>query len=143
MDIATFRSVFPEFSNTTTYTDAAITFWLNTGLANLNACVWKTQQDEGLLYYIAHNLVIAQRRAATAAVGGVPGTTQGPIASKGVDKVNIGYTTEAVTLENGGMYNQTDYGIQFLKLARMVGAQGVQNVITPTGAAYYGVFGGI
>lgn len=133
MDITTFRSTFPEFANTTTYPDAQVTFWLTTGETMLNASIWGSLQDQGLLYYIAHNLVIQQRRAKTAAAGGAPGVASGNVSSKGVDKVNVGYDTEAIKLKNGGMYNQTDYGIQFLQLARMLGAVGIQ-----TDASYVG-----
>lgn len=122
MDIATFRATLPEFSNTTDYTDAQVTFYLTQGVAMLRPERWKDMTDQGLLYYTAHNLVLARQRAKSAASGGVPGLTQGVVASKGVDKVNVSYDTQAATLERGGHWNQTTYGVQFLQLARMVGA---------------------
>ena len=140
MDIATFRSVPPEFANSTTYPDAQVQFYLTQGQTMLNASIWGSSQDQGLLYYMAHNLVLAQRRAKTASAGGAPGVTQGAVSGKGVDKVNVSYDTEAVKLKNGGMYNQTDYGIQFLQLARMFGAVGIQT--SASGPGYYsGVLG--
>ena len=140
MDIATFRAVFPEFSNSTTYSDAQITFFLTQGTNVMNANIWGTLFDQGVGYYIAHNLVLAQRRAKSVASGGTPGVTQGAVSSKGVDKVNVSYDTNSVALEKGGMYNQTDYGIQFLQLSRMAGAQGI---IQTNGSGWPGVDTGV
>jgi hypothetical protein len=46
----------------------------------------------------------------------------GPIASKSVGGVSISYDVGAVTIENAGHWNGSQYGIQFYQLAMIVGA---------------------
>lgn len=41
-------------------------------------------------------------------------------------KVQSANDTGAVALQDGGFFNLTTYGIQFLQLARMVGTGGIQ-----------------
>lgn len=141
MDVNTFRSILPEFSNTTYYPDVAVQYWLTTALTMLPLNVWTTLLDQGVLYYAAHNLALARGRARSAAGGAAPGTTQGALTSKGVDKVSAGYDANAVTLKDGGLWNQTTYGIQFLQLARMVGAQGITQLSGYALGVDTGVFG--
>lgn len=135
MDIATFRSVYPEFANSTTYPDAQVQYYLTQGAVMLNSRIWLALQDQGLGLYTAHYLALAQQRARAAAAGGVPGGVQGPTSSKSVADVAVSYDTAAVTLENGGQWNLTTYGVEFLQLARMVGAQGM----IQTGGGFPGV----
>lgn len=128
MDIATFRTVLPEFANSTTYTDAAITYWLTQGMLLLLASVWGTTLDQGLLYYTAHNLAIGRRNQLIAAAGGVPGEVKGATASKGVDKANVSYDTQGPQFAKAGLYNTTTYGLEFMRLARLVGIQGIRQI---------------
>lgn len=124
MDAPTFRSNFPEFSDTTAYPDGQVNFYLALAVNLLNTNVWKSLLDQGTQLYIAHALFLARRRQKTAAVGGVPGAAQGMVSGKTVDKVSVTYDTTPVALDAGGQWNLSDYGIQFLQLARIVGAQG-------------------
>lgn len=128
LDIATFRANFPEFADSTKYTDAAITLWMSVGNALLspNADRWGTVYDTALSLFIAHHLAIAAADLATVAAGGVPGQVQGPISSKTVDRVTVVKDTGAVTLEDGDFWNMTRYGIELLHLARLLGAGGLQ-----------------
>ena len=75
---------------------------------------------------MAHNLALAAGNQLAAMVGGAPGQIKGPVTSKSVDKVSVGYDSGAVALQDGGFFNLTTYGIQFLQLARMVGTGGIQ-----------------
>ncbi|WP_371355587.1 DUF4054 domain-containing protein [Pseudomonas chlororaphis] len=126
MDAAQFRQDFPEFTDTTIYKDSAINLWLALGEKTLAPDRWCDYLDLGLELFIAHNLSLAAGRELAAAVGGTPGQVKGPLTSKSVDKVSAGYDTGAVALQDGGFYNLTTYGIQFLQLARMVGTGGIQ-----------------
>lgn len=128
MDITTFRTVLPEFANSTTYPDAAITYWLAQGALLLLASVWGTTLDQGLLYYTAHNLAIGQRNLRAANAGGVPGEVKGATASKGVDKVNVAYDTQNTQFVKAGLFNTTTYGLEFIRLARLVGIQGIRQI---------------
>lgn len=115
---AQFRLDFPEFGDTTRYPDALVTFWLNFAVTMLTptAARWDTVFNMGVELMTAHQVTLAKRAGALAA----------PQASKAVDKVSVSYDTSAVTLENGGHWNGTSYGVQFLQLARMIGAGGIQ-----------------
>jgi hypothetical protein len=139
MDVNTFRSIFPEFEDAALFSTTQICFYINLGEQQLNATIWGSLLDNGLAYFTAHNLAVAAKRAKVSAAGGVPGSPEGIIASKAVDKVSISYDTQSIALKNGGLYNSTSYGIQFLTLARMVGAKPIQ--VNGGGDYFGGVFG--
>lgn len=126
MDAAQFRSDFPEFTDTSKYPDSAVNLWLSLGEKTLAPDRWCDYLDLGLELFIAHNLAIAAGNQLAATVGGTPGQVKGPLTSKSVDKVSAGYDTGAVALQDGGFFNLTTYGIQYLQLARMVGTGGIQ-----------------
>lgn len=126
MDSLTFRQDFPEFSNPSIYPDSLINFWLSVAQKLLNTSKWGDLLDQGYELYIAHNVSLARQNQREANVGGQPGVSKGPIASKSIDKVNIAYNSEASIEENAGYYNLTVYGQQFIRLARMMGAGGIQ-----------------
>lgn len=125
-----FRTNFPEFASTAQYPDAQVNFYLSLAyLALSNTQAWGMLQDYGVQWFVAHNLVLFAQRARAASVpGGIPGATQGPLASKAVDKVSIGYDVQAGVLEGGGAWNLTSYGVEFLQLARLVGSSGVRQL---------------
>lgn len=124
--IPQFRIDFPEFSNASDYPDGQVQFWLTMAGQLLRPDVWLDCLDLGTELYIAHHIAISAKDRATASVGGIPGTVNGPQSSKAVDKVSASYDTGAVALEGGGFWNATMYGIRFLQLARMAGTGGRQ-----------------
>lgn len=126
MDAATFRQDFPEFSDTTTYPDGSVDFYLALGVKLLPECRWQDLLDYGLELFTAHHLVLSTRDQKAEAAGGMPGAMTGPQSSKAVDKVSVSYDTASATLEDGGFWNLTTYGVRFLQLARMIGAGGIQ-----------------
>lgn len=126
MDAAQFRTDFPEFASETTYPNATIALWLNVASLSLPADRWGTLLDIGTELFVAHHLVVGARDAKAAAGGGIPGQTGGALASKSVDKVSVSYDTGASTIEGGDFWNSSTYGIQFLRMARMAGAGGIQ-----------------
>jgi hypothetical protein len=121
VDAAKFRTDFPELSDTAAYPESVITFWLGVGVNLLPADRWDTLLDIGLELFTAHHVVIASREAS-----GTPGAMTGPHSAEAVDKVSYSMDTQAVTLTDGGFWNMTSYGIQFLQLARMIGSGGIQ-----------------
>jgi hypothetical protein len=132
---ASLRGHFPEFTDPVRYPDGWITFWLGIAYNLLNTCRWNALLDHGAELFTCHHLALSARAAADAAIAAgmqapqlakVPGMAEGMVASKTVDKVTIAYDTEAIALEKGGFWNLTMYGIQFLTLARMHGAGGIQ-----------------
>lgn len=126
MDAAQFRQDFPEFDDNIKHPDSAVNLWLNLGAKVLPADRWEDLHDIGMGLYVAHHLSLAATNQAQAMVGGTPGQTRGPLSSKAVDKVSASYDTGAVTLQDGGFFNLTTYGIQLLGMARMVGSGGIQ-----------------
>lgn len=123
---AQFRQDFPEFADASIYTDSQVMLWLGVSLLLVNECRWGDLYNLGIELVTAHHLAIAMRDQTAAAVGGVPGTMTGPLASKSVDKVSASYDTSAATLDNAGFWALTSYGMRFLTLARMMGAGGLQ-----------------
>ena len=123
---AQLRQDFPEFSDATTYPDPAIAFWLGVAVITLPADRWDTLLDVGTELFVAHHLVLAAQAAEDVAVGATPGEVTGPASAKAVDKVSVSYDTAAYALDNGGFWNMSSYGIQFLQMARMIGAGPIQ-----------------
>lgn len=127
MDLATFRTDFPEFADSATYPDATVTFYLTLAQKMLTTPNWDSQViDYGQALFIAHHLAIATKDGQASSAGAVPGKVEGVQSSKSVDRVSISYDTNAVTLTDAGFWNMTSYGIRFYQLARMVGAGMVQ-----------------
>lgn len=121
-----FRQDFPEFADTTQYPDSSINFWLTVATQLVNPARWGVLTDQGIELCTAHHLVLAARDAQAAAVGGIPGQMTGPLSSKSVDKVSASYDTGAATVDDGGFWNLTSYGVRYLTLARTMGAGGFQ-----------------
>lgn len=134
VDAATFRASFPEFADTTKYPDAQINFWIGISPVYLSTNIYTDAQtlDFVTQLFVAHNITISRLNQFTAQVGGIPGAVAGPTTSKTVDKVGYASAAQLVTLENGGAWNLSQYGIQFLQIARMWGAGGAQ--LMPSGS---------
>jgi len=126
MDAAKFREDFPEFADTTKYPDSAVNLWMGLAVNVLPPDRWCDYLNIGIELFVAHNLTVAAGNQQTAAAGGAGGQVKGPVNSKSVDKVSVGYDSGAVSLEDGGFFNLTTYGIQLLQLARMIGTGGFQ-----------------
>ncbi len=120
MTPAQFRAAFPEFANTTAYPDPAIEFQITLAEKRLPEDRWDDLLEHGTGLFTAHFLTLNARNAKSG------GAVLMPVASKAVDKVSVSYDTTMATLADGGHWNSTSYGVQFLQLARMVGAGGVQ-----------------
>jgi len=123
MDAATFKTIFPEFSATA---DATITFFITVGNGLLNVERLDTSLEYGLALFTAHHVAIANKDSAAATAGAIPGTVGGVVTSKSVDKVSVSYDGTLGSYEGAGFWNQTNYGVRFYQLARMVGAGGYQ-----------------
>ncbi len=126
MDPTQLRTDFPEFSDTTVYPDAVIAFQISMATMLLPADRWGDMLNYGIELWVAHNLVLAAQAADDVSIGNTPGEMTGPTSAKAVDKVSVGFDTQAASLTDGGYWNLTRYGVQFLQLARMMGAGGIQ-----------------
>jgi hypothetical protein len=126
MDATTFRQDFPEFTDPVTYSDATVTFWLGVAAISLPSDRWGAWWNLGQELFAAHHLVLAAQSSDDASLGITPGEVSGPVTAKSVDKVSASMDASAVTLEDGGFWNMTRYGIQLLQFARMCGTGGIQ-----------------
>lgn len=125
---AQFRANFPEFADNTKYPDGQINFWIGIAPLYLNPDVYTDQPtlDFVTQLFTAHNITISKLNQFASSAGGVPGELKGPITSKTVDKVSYSSDAQLVALENGGAWNLSQYGVQFLQIARMWGSGGRQ-----------------
>lgn len=122
LDIAAFRKSFPEFSDTSRYPDTQITFWGNLAELQVNQNRWGTAWSTGVQLYVAHEITLAAQNAKAGAIGGVPGGQSGPVNTKTVGSVTVGYDTTVAAEKDAGYWNLTSYGKQFIRLARIFGA---------------------
>lgn len=120
MQASDFLTIFPEFADATLYPTARITFWLGVASNQINPVRWAALADQGQALLTAHYLVIDRRNTKT------PGAVSGVVTSKSVDGVSVSMDAGAVTMDQAGHYNQSNYGIQYWQLAQMMGAGGLQ-----------------
>lgn len=124
--IAVFRAAFPEFADTEKYPNQMITLWSGLAQAQVRQCVWKTQWLTGVYLYTAHELVLAAQNAQQSSYGGNPGTFGGIANTKTVGSVTVGYDATTATEKDAGYWNLTNYGKQYIHLARIFGAGAIQ-----------------
>lgn len=126
--VQSFMQAYPEFfdGQQPQPNPAIVKRWIDVAYKMLPAERWDDMLDDGVMLYVAHNLALQTAQIKAGAAGGVAGQLSGPVASKAVDKVSVSYDTGAAQLENGGDFNLTVYGVQFLRLARMFGSGGIQ-----------------
>ncbi len=124
--IAQFRADFPAFTDTTVYPDAMIQ-WNITWATNLmNAYRWGNMYVQGMELLVAHLSFLNAQQNLAAAAGGAPGISKGMIASEGAGAVSLGYDTSSTAEEKAGAYNLTQWGQQFIRLARLIGMGPIQ-----------------
>lgn len=126
MTPAQFRTDYPEFADTTQYTDSSINYWINVAGLLLNAQRWGNALDLGTELFIAHHIAIETLNQQTAGVGGIPGLSKGAVSAESVDKVSLSYDVNSTIELNAGHWNLTTFGTRFIHLARMMGAGPVQ-----------------
>jgi hypothetical protein len=119
-----FRTVFAEFADETKYPTGRFDYWAAIAALSLNIDRWGNFLTHGTYLYIAHHLVLSARAATEAAAGRAPGQSSGVITSKSVGDVTVSLDTNAVNEDSAGNYNLTEYGREFIRLARIVGMGG-------------------
>ena len=141
MDNTQFRAAFPEFTDTVMYPDAMLDFWATLATAQVRECRWKTATNTGIQLYVAHEITLAAQNAKTAGFGGAPGTMGGVPNQKTVGAASVGYDSQVTSEKDAGYWNLTNYGKQFIRLARIFGAGPVQLNGAPLyGRGYIGFF---
>jgi hypothetical protein len=71
--------------------------------------------------YTAHNISIAAQNINQASFGGAPGTTGGAIQSKSVGSASVSYDDANSIVKDGGFWNQTVYGRNYMTLVNKYG----------------------
>lgn len=129
---AQFRADYPQFADTTIYPSNQVVYWLTvatvmtSGSAANGNMLWGTLLPIGIELFTAHFVTLMGMQLKTAQVGGIPGLSKGPISSESPGAVSVSYDTNAAMEENAGHWNETQFGRQFIRLAKMVGAGAVQ-----------------
>lgn len=126
MDVAKFRTEFPEFSDTTLYPTSQITFWAGVAEKMVLQSIWNSMWETGVKLYVAHEITLARQNTKAAATGGTPGSSGGIANTKTVGSVTVGYDATTTTEKDAGWWNLTTYGKQFIRLARIFGAGAYQ-----------------
>jgi len=126
MDIATFRSGFPEFADVLVYPDAQINFWSAIAEAQLDQTRWTTTWVFAVQLYVAHEITLARQNLKASTIGGTPGQHGGIVNSKTVGSVSASYDSATQSEKNAGWWNRTTYGMQLWRLMRIYGAGVVQ-----------------
>jgi hypothetical protein len=125
MDNALFRAAFPEFADIVRYPDAMLAFWSSFAVIQVDPCRWGTQVNMGIYLYVAHEITLAAQNQKAGVVGGTPGAS-GLANSKTVGSVTVAYDTTSTSEKDAGYWNLTNYGKQFIRLARIFGSGCVQ-----------------
>lgn len=121
LDVAKFRNDFPEFADAARYTPTSINFWAGIGEKVVSQDRWGDLYNQGLELFTAHNIVLAAGNKTAAATGAVPGQANGVVSAKKVGDVGINYDNTTALELNAGHWNQTTYGRQYIRLARLLG----------------------
>jgi len=121
MDVAKFRNDFPEFADASRYTPTMLTFWSGMGEKLISSDRFGDLYTQAVELFTAHNAVLAAGNKSATASGALPGQAGGVVASKAVGSVNVSYDTTAAMETNAGHWNQTTYGRQYIRLARLIG----------------------
>lgn len=123
-----FRQIFTAFADVAIYSDFQVMFYLSLAVQFLNPHRWGNSQDRiyqyGQALFAAH--LLALERQASSNKSGVPGTVIGVVNSGSVDKVSYGRDVASVMEDGAGHWGMTTYGLQYLRLVRMLGSGPVQ-----------------
>lgn len=119
IDIALFRSSFPEFADDVKYTDSQINYWGALAECTTSKPRFECAYDNVIFLYIAHSLALAQKNILQSGFGGVPGGDSGAISSKAVGSASVSFDSTASSEGDAGHWNQTIYGRQYIRLLRL------------------------
>jgi hypothetical protein len=134
---ASFRQDYSEFASVSLYPNSGVNYWIQVAALLLRVQRWgngsaapavpaSTMYDVASELFVAHNLAIEKQAQDAARRGGTPGVSTGPVTSKSVGPVSIGYASSEALEADGGYWNLTTYGTRLLRLMGYFGAGPVQ-----------------
>ncbi len=115
-----FRAIFPEFADTTVYTDSAISAQMAMADAYTDPTTWDVFYTEGVANFVAHRLAMGALRAAAAAGGAIPGLSY-DATYKMVGSATVMYDAVMIRAKAQDEFMYTTYGQKFAQLARRLG----------------------
>ena len=121
MDVAQFRTDFPEFAGAVRFPNGTITFWSGLGEKLISQDRFGDMWVQAVELFTAHNIVLAASNKTASASGSVPGQAGGVVSAKKVGSVGVNYDTVSAMELDAGHWNQTTYGRQYIRLARLIG----------------------
>jgi len=125
MNPTQFRVDFPEFVDTAVFPDSQVVFWGGIAEKLVSADRFGDLWAAAVELIAAHSLVLAAQSQSASATGAIPSGNAGAVSSKAVGSVSVSYDASAMEL-NAGHWNQTTYGRQYIRLARLMGGGCVQ-----------------
>ena len=122
--ISDFYAFYPQFEGQVP--EAVVQTFIDLASANLNIERWHKSWTVGMALFIAHFLTLYVKTCGTnddPLTNLASGNVRGIQTSKSVDGVSISYDVSSVLtdLSGWGSYKLTEYGIQLLTLARLLG----------------------
>lgn len=119
-----FYAFYPQFKGQVP--DNVVDSFINLASANINIKRWNKSWEFGMALFIAHFLTLYVKTSGTVddpQNNLASGLVRGIQTSKSVDGVSVSYDVSAVLteLDGWGSYKLTEYGIQLLTMARLLG----------------------
>lgn len=123
-----FFAFYPQFAGQVP--ELVIQSFINLASANINIKRWNKSWEFGMALFIAHFLTLYVKTSGTVDnpnTNLASGNIRGIQTSKSVDGVSVSYDVSSVLteLDGWGSYKLTEYGIQLLTLARLLGKGGM------------------
>lgn len=113
IDVASFRTRFPEFSDITPYPDARVQLALDDAQLCIDANRYLTLNEIAVMYLAAHELKLTTDISTAPASAGA----LGPVSQKTAGGVSVTRAVNPLDLSQGdAYYQQTQYGLKFLSL---------------------------
>lgn len=119
-----FYAFYPQFKDQVP--ENVVEAFVNLASANINIKRWNKSWQFGMALFIAHFLTLYVKTSGTVdapQTNLASGNVRGIQTSKSVDGVSVSYDVSSVLteLDGWGSYKLTEYGIQLLTLARLLG----------------------
>ena len=124
---AQFREIQPSFQDSSIYSDEQLGMNLELAASMLDPNRWADWRPLGMALMVAHFIALDEREMRTSRKGGIPGQGGiGIMASKSIGSVSASFDVQSGSELNAGHWNMTSFGRRYIRMARMVGAGGVQ-----------------
>ena len=113
IDIASFRTRFPEFADDTAYPDPRVQLALDDAELCVDETKFGTLYELGVMHLAAHELKLTTDIANSPASAGAIG----PVSSKTAGGVSVTKAINNIDLSDGdAYYQQAQYGLKFLNI---------------------------